>query len=68
MPAETVTQGVLRGLARTPEERAQVELIISESHRTAEASARIERQQVAELGQGRCPASLLAPFTRGRRR
>lgn len=63
-PIDTPTTAALHSLARTDEDRARVELAISEAHRTADAADALDRADVAELGRGRCPRELLAPFTR----
>lgn len=49
-------------LAIFPEDAARIEYLFGETARAAEAQQRIDREDIAALGQGRCPASLLAPF------
>lgn len=60
---QSETEKAMRFIAGDdPVEQARIDLIVGETSRAAEAQQRIDREDVAALGQGRCPASLLAPF------
>lgn len=45
-----------------PDSQAHISLCFGEVRRAADAQQAIDRADLAALGQGRCPASLLAPF------
>lgn len=66
---QSATEQAMREFAGDdPIEQARIDLIVGEATRAAQAQAAIDRADVAALGQGRCPASLIAPFRARSRR